>query len=95
MSPFLLSNPELPEPIKLTLARSDREADEARRCESASRAVGAAMRNGVLGSSTMPLSSPPVLESMRGVPSNVPVVMSCFTAAGPSSEGVGEGSAGT
>jgi hypothetical protein len=32
---------------------------------------------------------------MRGVAFRVPQVISCFTAAGPSSEGVGEGIVGT
>jgi hypothetical protein len=34
-------------------------------------------------------------EMIRGVPSSLPHVISSFTPAGPSSEGVGEGIAGT
>lgn len=34
-------------------------------------------------------------EMIRGVAFRVPQVISCLTAAGPSSEGVGEGTAGT
>jgi len=57
-----------------------------------SRLDGPAMRNGVLGSGTSAGSSE---EIIRGVASSVPQVMSCLTAAGPSSSGVGEGIAGT
>jgi hypothetical protein len=76
-------------------ARSRRllDARAARRCESASLALGAESWKGV---------APPVAgasssswEMMRGVPSSVPVVISCRTADGPSSEGVGDGKAGT
>ena len=50
------------------------------------------MRNGVFGSWTSAGSSE---EMIRGVASNVPQVISCLTAAGPNSSGVGEGIAGT
>lgn len=57
-----------------------------------SRLEGPAIRNGVLGSGTSTGSSE---EMIRGVASRVPQVISCLTAAGPSSSGVGEGIAGT
>lgn len=59
-------------------------------CEMVSRDEGAGMWNGVLGGRR---SSD--CEMMRGVALSVPHVISCFTAAGPSSDGVGEGRFGT
>jgi hypothetical protein len=58
-------------------------------CEIISRDDGAGMWKGVLegGSSDC--------ERTRGVALSVPQVMSCLTAFGPSSEGVGEGRLGT
>jgi len=58
--------------------------------EMASRDVGAAMWNGVLGGGR---SSD--CDIMRGVALSVPQVINCFTAAGPSSSGVGDGKFGT
>jgi hypothetical protein len=63
------------------------------RSESCSRAVGAAIWN-VLGGSTSSAGSSDS-ESIRGVAFSVPHVISCLTATGPSSEGVGEGIDGT
>lgn len=58
-------------------------------CESRSLDDGSAMRKGVAGVGMSAGSSD--CDRMRGVALSVPHVMSCFTAAGPSSEGVGEG----
>jgi hypothetical protein len=63
-------------------------------CDSFSRAEGPEMWNGVEGGG-MEGSSSPVWDRIRGVALSVPHVMSCLTAAGPSSDGVGEGIAGT
>ena len=51
------------------------------------------MRNGVLGVASSTGSSD--WDIIRGVAFNVPQVISCFTAAGPSSAAVGEGRLGT
>lgn len=61
-------------------------------CDMRSRADGARKWNGVLGGG-IDVSSED--EIIRGVPSSFPHVISSFTPAGPSSEGVGEGSTGT
>ena len=73
------------------LVRKDFAADDDRRCDSASRAVGPAIRNGVFGVS----AGSSDWDSMRGVPVKVPHVISCLTAEGPSSDGVGDGMVGT
>ena len=83
------------EPMRFALVRSDRDAAEESLCESASREVGARMWNGVFGGGRDVSAGSSLCERMRGVPISVPMVMSCFTASGPSSEGVGEGKAGT
>jgi hypothetical protein len=57
-----------------------------------SREDGAGKWNGVLGGGINASSED---EMIRGVPSSLPHVISSFTPAGPSSEGVGEGIAGT
>jgi hypothetical protein len=54
-----------------------------------SRDDGAGRWNGVFGTKTSAGSFDE--EMIRGVAFRVPQVMSCFTAAGPSSEGVGDG----
>jgi hypothetical protein len=82
----------LPPPNKIAFARRLFEAFAESLCEIRSRLDGPAIRNGVLGSGTSVGSSE---EIIRGVASSVPQVMSCLTAAGPSSSGVGEGIAGT
>lgn len=76
---------------KPAFARKLREAFAESRCEIASREDGAGRWNGVLGGGRGPL----VCESTRGVPVSVPQVISCLTASGPNSEGVGEGMLGT
>jgi hypothetical protein len=82
----------LPPPNSIAFARRLFEAFAESLCEIRSRLDGPAMWNGVLGSGTSAGSSE---EIIRGVASNVPQVISSFTAAGPSSSGVGEGIAGT
>lgn len=62
-------------------------------CERRSRELGSAMRNGVAGVGMSAGSSD--CDKTRGVALSVPHVMSCFTAAGPSSDGVGDGIEGT
>ena len=67
-------------------------------CEIVSRDEGPGIWNGVFGAGRMTTSAGSSLddwERMRGVALRVPHVISCFTAAGPSSEGVGEGIVGT
>ena len=81
--------------MRFALVRSDRDAAEESLCESASREVGARMWNGVFGGGRDVSAGSSLCERMRGVPISVPTVMSCFMASGPSSEGVGEGKAGT
>lgn len=81
-----------PPPNRIAFARRLFEAFAESLCEIRSRLDGPAMRNGVLGSGTSTGSSE---EMIRGVASNVPQVINCLTAAGPSSSGVGEGIAGT
>ena len=51
------------------------------------------MRNGVAGVGTSAGSSD--WDRTRGVAFSVPQVINCFTAAGPSSDGVGDGTEGT
>jgi hypothetical protein len=58
-----------------------------------SREETAGMWNGVLGVANSTGSSD--CDIMRGVAFSVPQVISCFTAAGPSSAAVGEGRSGT
>ena len=82
----------LPPPNRIAFARRLFEAFAESLCEMRSRLDGPAMRNGVLGSGTSAGSSEVMI---RGVASSVPQVMSCLTAAGPNSSGVGEGIAGT
>ena len=65
-------------------------------CERRSRDDGAAMWKGVLGGGIEDESSISSDEERTlGVAVRVPHVMSCLTAAGPSWEGVGDGTAGT
>lgn len=64
-------------------------ASPASRCERLSRDEGCAILNGVVEGPS------PSFEMIRGVDMRVPMVMSCFTAFGPSSAGVGEGRLGT
>ena len=82
----------LPPPNRIAFARRLFDAFADSLWEIRSRLDGLAMRNGVLGSGTSAGSSEKII---RGVASSVPQVMSCLTAAGPSSSGVGEGIAGT
>ena len=82
----------LPPPSRIAFARRLFEAFAESLCEIRSRLDGPAIRNGVLGSGTSAGSSE---EIIRGVASRVPQVMSCLTATGPSSSGVGEGIVGT
>ena len=82
----------LPPPNRIAFARRLFEAFAESLWEMRSRLEGPAMRNGVLGSGTSAGSSE---EIIRGVASRVPQVMSCLTAVGPNSSGVGEGIAGT
>lgn len=79
-------------PSRIALARRLFEAFAESLWEILSRLDGPAMRNGVLGSGTSAGSSD---EIILGVASRVPQVISCLTATGPSSSGVGEGIAGT
>lgn len=61
-----------------------------------SREDSAGRWNGVLGGGREEApSGSSDWEMMRGVPLRVPQVMSCLTAAGPSSDGVGDGRVGT
>ncbi len=62
-------------------------------CERRSLELGSAIRKGVAGVGKSAGSSD--CDRTRGVALSVPHVMSCFTAAGPSSEGVGDGIEGT
>lgn len=66
-------------------------------CERRSRDDGAAMWKGVLGGGIEDDGSSISSDEERilGVAVRVPHVMSCLTAAGPSWEGVGDGTAGT
>lgn len=69
-------------------------------CEMRSRDEGGAMWKGVLGVEISSVAaavagSSSDCDRIRGVALSVPHVISCFTAAGPSSDGVGEGIAGT
>lgn len=82
----------LPPPNKIAFARRLFEAFAESLWEIRSRFDGPSMRKGVLGSGTSAGSSE---EIIRGVAFNVPQVMSCWTADGPNSSGVGEGMAGT
>ena len=61
--------------------------------ESRSRELGSAILKGVTGVGTSAGSSD--WDKTRGVALRVPHVISCFTAAGPSSDGVGDGTEGT
>ena len=92
MSPFLRV---LPVPSMLAFARKLFEAEDESLCESISRLVGADMWKGVLGTGTDSSAGSSGCDRTRGVPASVPQVISCLTAAGPSSEGVGDGREGT
>jgi len=92
MSPFLRA---WAGPSKFTFARRLFEAEDESLCESTSRLVGADMWKGVLGVGADASAGSSDCERMRGVPARVPQVMSCLTAAGPSSDGVGDGREGT
>ena len=88
---------EVPEPLmSIALARRLFEAVLESLWPSFSRAVGGGRWKGVFGGgrSLFPDSAGSSSEMIRGVALSVPQVMSCLTAAGPSSEGVGEGSVG-
>ena len=82
----------LPPPNRIAFDRRLFEAFAESLWDIRSRFDGPSIRNGVLGSGTSAGSSE---EMIRGVAFNVPQVMSCWTAAGPSSSGVGEGIVGT
>lgn len=92
MSPFLRA---WLAPSELAFARKLFEAEDESLCDSTSRLVGADMWKGVLGPSADASAGSSDCERMRGVPARVPQVISCLTAAGPSSDGVGDGSEGT
>ena len=92
MSPFLRV---LPAPSRLAFARRLFEAEDESLCESTSRLVGADIWKGVLGTGTDSSAGSSGCDRTRGVPASVPQVISCLTAAGPSSEGVGDGREGT
>jgi hypothetical protein len=92
MSPFLRA---WAGPSKLAFARRLFEAEDESLCDSNSRLVGAEIRKGVSGVGADASAGSSDCERMRGVPARVPQVMSCLTAAGPSSDGVGDGRAGT
>ena len=63
-------------------------------CDIDSRNEGPGIWNGVLGGGKGSTASSDC-ERIRGVALSVPHVISCLTASGPSSEGVGEGIVGT
>lgn len=92
ISPFLRA---WPAPSRLAFARKLFEAEDESLCDSTSRLVGADMWKGVLGAGADASAGSSDCDRMRGVPARVPQVISCLTAAGPSSDGVGDGSAGT
>jgi len=92
MSPFLRA---WLAPSKLAFARKLFAAEDESLCDSTSRLVGADMWKGVLGSSVDTSAGSSDCDRMRGVPASVPQVINCLTAAGPSSDGVGDGSEGT
>jgi len=101
MDPFVLSSidgvreiPGIRPPIKSALALKLFEALEDSLRDMRSREDGTGRWNKALGGGTVD-SAGSSDEMIRGVAFNVPHVISCFTAAGPSSEGVGEGMAGT
>jgi hypothetical protein len=85
--------PSCPSPSSPALARKLFEALWESLWEMDSREETAGMWNGVLGVANSTVSSD--LDMMRGVALSVPQVISCFTAAGPSSAAVGEGRSGT
>jgi len=64
-------------------------------CEMRSREDGAGRWKGVVGGGSDDSAGSSDWERMRGVARRVPKVISCLTAAGPSSEGVGDGIEGT
>ena len=80
-------------PSKPAFARRLLAASLDNLCERRSRELGSAIRNGVAGVGMSGGSSD--CESTRGVAFKVPHVISCFIAAGPSSDGVGDGIEGT
>jgi hypothetical protein len=92
MSPFLRT---WPAPSRFAFARKLFEAEDESLCDSTSRLVGADMWKGVLGTGADASAGSSDCDRMRGVPARVPQVISCLTAAGPSSDGVGDGSEGT
>lgn len=85
--------PTEPSPSKPALTRKLLEALFESLWDMASRDEMAGMLKGVLGVGRSAGSS--LCEMMRGVAFSVPHVISCLTAAGPSSDGVGEGRFGT
>lgn len=90
---FLVNPGRDPLPSKPALARRLLEALSASFRDMTSREEILGMWNGVLGGGKLTASSG--FDIIRGVAFNVPHVMSCFTAAGPSSDGVGDGRLGT
>ena len=84
--------PICPRPKSPALARKLFEALLDNLCEIASRLEISCKRNGVLGGG---MSASSGFDMMRGVAPSVPQVISCLTAAGPSSAGVGDGTLGT
>lgn len=79
-------------PKSPALARKLFEALLDNLCEIASRLEISCRWNGVLGGGIVVSSG---FDMIRGVASSVPQVINCFTAAGPSSAGVGDGTFGT
>jgi hypothetical protein len=79
----------------LAFARKLFAADDESLWDNTSRLVGADIRKGVLGTGADASAGSSDCERMRGVPARVPQVISWLTAAGPSSDGVGDGSEGT
>lgn len=92
MSPFLRT---WLTPSKLAFALKLFAAEDESLCDSTSRLVGADMWKGVLGTGADASAGLSDCDRIRGVPARVPQVINCLTAAGPSSDGVGDGSEGT
>lgn len=87
-------NPGRP-PSNSALARKLFDAELESLCESRSRADRGAIWKVAGGGIATSSAGSSDCDRIRGVASSVPHVISCFTAAGPSWEGVGEGSEGT
>lgn len=106
MEPFLVDLPLLPRTLEgvrsigtplnsSAFARRLFEAELDSLCEIRSRADGPAIWKVAGGGCTTASAGSSDCDRTRGVAFSVPHVMSCLTAAGPSCEGVGEGTAGT